>query len=79
MSASRIIAGVLLALNASVAGFILWALQDGRGPDAEGRVTVTPPWAGTWMASVVHMVPATDSPNHDWDSHWGNLTFALPR
>jgi uncharacterized GH25 family protein len=47
--------------------------------DAEGRVTVTPPWSGTWMASVVHMVPATDSPKHDWDSHWGNLTFSLPR
>lgn len=47
--------------------------------DPKGRVVVTPPWPGTWMASVVHMVPARDSPNHDWDSHWGNLTFSLPR
>jgi len=47
--------------------------------DPQGRVTLTPPWAGTWMASVVHMVPAKDSPNHDWDSHWGNLSFELSR
>lgn len=46
--------------------------------DREGRVAFTPPEAGTWMASVVHMIPATDPPAHDWDSYWGNLTFALP-
>lgn len=42
-----------------------------------GRVSVTPPWPGVWMASVVHMIPATDSPDVDWDSYWGNLTFEL--
>lgn len=46
--------------------------------DAQGRVAVTLPWAGSWMLSVVHMVPVTDSKEHDWDSFWGNLTFALP-
>ena len=46
--------------------------------DGEGRVAFTPREAGTWMASVVHMIPATDAPAHDWDSFWGNLTFALP-
>ncbi|MES2632232.1 MAG: DUF4198 domain-containing protein [Pseudomonadota bacterium] len=45
--------------------------------DAEGKVQFTPPWPGTWMASVVHMVPARDSQQDDWDSYWGNLTFAL--
>jgi hypothetical protein len=25
------------------------------------------------------MIPVTDSPAHDWDSFWGNLTFALPQ
>jgi hypothetical protein len=46
--------------------------------DRQGRVAFAPPQPGTWMASVVHMVPVTDSPAHDWDSFWGNLTFALP-
>lgn len=46
--------------------------------DREGRVAFTPHAGGPWMASVVHMVAATGSPAHDWDSFWGNLTFALP-
>lgn len=45
--------------------------------DAHGRVVVTPPWPGPWMASVVHMVPVTDSSEFDWDSYWGNYTFSL--
>lgn len=45
--------------------------------DRDGQVAFTPSEPGTWMASVVHMVPVTDSPAHDWDSFWGNLTFAL--
>lgn len=47
--------------------------------DEDGKAVFTPPWPGTWMASVVHMIPATDSPDVDWDSYWANLTFALPR
>jgi hypothetical protein len=46
--------------------------------DRNGQVAFTPNEAGTWMASVVHMIPVTDSPAYDWDSFWGNLTFALP-
>ncbi|MES2787512.1 MAG: DUF4198 domain-containing protein [Pseudomonadota bacterium] len=48
--------------------------------DADGKVKFTPPWPGTWMASTVHMVAARESPasrEDDWDSYWGNLTFAL--
>lgn len=45
--------------------------------DARGKATVALPLPGAWMISVVHMVPARDSPDHDWDSYWGNLTFAL--
>jgi hypothetical protein len=44
----------------------------------EGKVTIALPRTGVWMASVVHMVPATDSAGDDWDSFWGNLTFELP-
>ncbi|MDB5945488.1 MAG: hypothetical protein JWQ33_514, partial [Ramlibacter sp.] len=29
--------------------------------------------------NAVHMVPATGSPEVDWDSYWGSLTFDLPR
>jgi uncharacterized GH25 family protein len=45
--------------------------------DARGRTSVKLPLPGAWMISVVHMVPAKDSTGHDWDSYWGNLTFAL--
>ena len=46
--------------------------------DAAGEVAVSLPYAGEWMVSVVHMIPATGAPNADWDSFWGNLTFVLP-
>jgi uncharacterized GH25 family protein len=46
--------------------------------DEAGRSSTRLPWAGVWMVSVVHMVPATDHQGWDWDSHWGNLTFELP-
>lgn len=47
--------------------------------DARGRARVTPTQPGPWMISVVHMVPARNSPDHDWDSYWGNLTFAITK
>lgn len=43
----------------------------------DGKVSFSLPYAGPWMISVVHMVPATDAPDVDWDSFWGNLTFEL--
>jgi hypothetical protein len=46
--------------------------------DAAGKVSFILRRSGTWMASVVHMIPARDAADHDWDSYWGNLTFALP-
>jgi hypothetical protein len=45
--------------------------------DAQGRFVLKLPYAGAWMLSVVHMVAATDTAEADWDSYWGNLTFAL--
>lgn len=45
--------------------------------DAEGKAMFELPYAGSWMISVVHMIPATDDKEIDWDSHWGNLTFEL--
>lgn len=46
--------------------------------DASGKSTTTLPWTGTWMVSVVHMVPNPDGQGQEWDSHWGNFTFSLP-
>jgi hypothetical protein len=46
------------------------------GPD--GTVAFDLPYAGPWMVSAVHMVQVTGSPDMDWDSFWGNLTFAMP-
>jgi hypothetical protein len=43
----------------------------------DGKVNFSLPYAGPWMISVVHMVPAVDAPDVDWDSFWGNLTFEL--
>jgi hypothetical protein len=44
---------------------------------ADGKVIFNLPYAGVWMISVVHMLPVTDTPDIDWDSFWGNLTFEL--
>lgn len=46
--------------------------------DAAGDVALGLPYAGVWMVSVVHMIPAEGTKNADWDSFWGNLTFMLP-
>lgn len=45
--------------------------------DAQGQFELTLPFAGRWMLSAVHMVPATGSPEVDWDSFWGSLSFTL--
>ena len=45
---------------------------------ADGIATFNLPYAGAWMVSVVHMVPATGIKDIDWDSLWGNLSFVMP-
>lgn len=46
--------------------------------DSAGKAVFNLPYAGSWMISVVHMIPATDAVDADWDSFWGNLTFEVP-
>lgn len=46
--------------------------------DAQGRFDFSLPVPGRWMLNAVHMVAATDSPEVDWDSFWGSVTFELP-
>lgn len=48
--------------------------------DGAGTVRFTFPTPGTWMVSAVRMRPVADgTPGIDWDSHWANLTFRMPR
>lgn len=42
-----------------------------------GKVSFNLPHRGGWMLSVVHMLPTRDTPEIDWDSFWGNLSFSL--
>ncbi len=44
---------------------------------ADGSTSFDLPYAGPWMISVVHMVPATGVQDIEWDSSWSNLTFNL--
>ena len=67
-----------------------WHKRDGQlvmiraTTSAQGEVTFNLPYAGDWMVSVVHMIPAlhggeeADEEGLDWDSFWGNLSFHLP-
>jgi Domain of unknown function (DUF4198) len=63
-----------------------WHRQEGQTlvirarTSGDGQATFNLPHAGGWMVSVVHMVPAPGSDQAggiDWDSLWGNLTFAV--
>ncbi len=45
---------------------------------SDGNVEFGLPLGGTWMLSVVHMRPGSAPNDYDWESYWGNLTFALP-
>ena len=46
--------------------------------NAEGRASMTLPYPGAWMVSLVHMVGVTGVDGVDWDSLWGNLSFSIP-
>jgi hypothetical protein len=46
---------------------------------ADGSAVFNLPYAGPWMVSVVHMIPAADSKDIDWDSLWGSLSFVMPQ
>lgn len=44
---------------------------------ANGSASFDLPYAGPWMISVVHMIPALGTEDVDWDSLWANLSFNL--
>jgi hypothetical protein len=43
----------------------------------DGQTMFDLPYAGAWMVSVVHMVPAVGAQDADWESLWGSITFTL--
>ena len=45
--------------------------------DTEGRTDLRLDRSGVWMVTVVHMVPARESLDADWESLWASLTFEL--
>jgi uncharacterized GH25 family protein len=79
------LAFTLLFDNKPLAGALLkaWHRQSGQTmlirsrSDGSGTAQVTLPFSGTWMLSVVHMIPSEDTSEFDWESFWGNLTFEL--
>ena len=45
--------------------------------DASGRAVVALPRAGMWLVKAVHMVPAPEGIDADWESFWASLTFEV--
>ena len=45
---------------------------------AGGEASFALPASGEWMISTIHMARVTGDAAADWESHWGNLTFAVP-
>jgi len=50
------------------------ALRTGK----DGRVRFRLPCSGMWLMKAVHMIPAPDGSNANWESFWASLTFDLP-
>ncbi len=44
---------------------------------ADGEVSFALPLAGEWMLSTIRMARVSGEAKADWESHWGNLTFAI--
>ena len=43
--------------------------------DKDGRVRLRLEPGGMWMIKAVHMIPAPQGSNADWQSYWASLTF----
>jgi hypothetical protein len=56
---------------------------EGRKPlrartDTTGRVTFPAFIRGEWLVKAVHMVPAPESADAEWESLWASVTFSAP-
>ena len=46
--------------------------------DRDGRVRFRFPQNGAWLVKAVHLIPARQGANADWESFWASSTFELP-
>lgn len=46
--------------------------------DAQGRVQFDVPRGGTWLIATVHMTPAPEGVEAEWESRWASVTFQVP-
>jgi hypothetical protein len=46
--------------------------------DADGRAEVPVAYAGEYLLSAAHAVPAADAKRADWETYWASTTFARP-
>lgn len=46
------------------------------GPDGVATLSIDRP--GRWLAAAVHMIPAEDRPDIDWESFWTSFTIDVP-
>ncbi|HMX41284.1 MAG TPA: DUF4198 domain-containing protein, partial [Saprospiraceae bacterium] len=51
--------------------------QQNLRTNMKGNLSFPVDGRGVWMVSLVHMVPAADSTQADWQSHWATLTFGM--
>jgi uncharacterized GH25 family protein len=47
--------------------------------DAAGRAILELDGPGPWLVTSVHMIPAPEGSDADWESLWASLTFLAPR
>lgn len=62
----------------------IWHRQGGGGTrkqelrtNIKGNLSFAVDAKGVWMVSLVHMVPAADPAQADWQSYWASLTFGM--
>ena len=75
----------LLYAGKPLAGALVVAFQRDRTDakvsarsDAKGRVRLKLDRPGFWLVKAVHMIPAPQEANADWESFWSSLTFEVP-
>jgi uncharacterized GH25 family protein len=44
--------------------------------DSNGKIVIQVPHGGMWVAGAVHLIPSSGG-EHDWQSFWASLTFAV--
>lgn len=64
---------LVVAMNRTAPGEKIRARTDGRG-----EATLALERRGVWLVKAVHMTPAPEGLDADWESVWTSLTFEIP-